>query len=240
MHAAMRALVAVGVIGCSKPTITGQVVDVGGDPVAGATVTNTTGALCIAESGNDGRFELSCGGDDGLVLAVVLEGWFSQEVKAMGAFDEELGEIRLVKKAPAHGLWRWSERDWRPFDKPARARRDVARNGQARTHYLVRKGYEANEVASGTMILLDDSAEEWRMWRLDGDKIHAETAPEPSRWETAYGESPKMQYEKIEGGRDLITVSLDPGEYFIADWTHGQFNLNKKDKLYKGRWVVAR
>lgn len=241
MRPTAMALVLTGLLaGCSTPTVTGQVVDVAGKPVAGVMVTNTAGALCVTESGDDGKFALSCGGD-GLVLAVVKDGWFSNEVKAMGAFDEELGQIRLVKKAPQHGLWRWENGDWVAFKKPGRVKRVVPKARDARKHFLVRDGYEPNEIPAGKTILLDDSAEEWRLWKVgERDLVHHEVAPEPNRYETAYGEQPKMSFEDVEGGRDLITAEIEPGDYFLADWTNGRFNLNKKDKLYTGRWVTAK
>ena len=91
------------------------------------------------------------------------------------------------------------------------------------------------------MVLLDDSADDWRLWKIrDDGLIHAEIAPEPNRWETEYGEQPKMTYEEVEGGRDLITVDLTAGSYFMADWTNGMFNRDKKAGGYRGRWIVVK
>ena len=236
MRSVWMAAVAV-LAGCSTPTITGQVVDVVGQPVEGAMITNTTGALCTTESGADGKFALGCAGEN-LLLAVVLDGWFSQEAKAMGAFDEELGQIRLVRKAPALGLWRWEGGNWVGMGESGRAKR--AQTVDSRSYTLEKKASAENKLSSGKMVLLDDSADDWRLWRIrDDGLIHKETAPEPNRWETAYGEQPKMTYEEVEGGRDLITVDLTAGQYFLADWTNGGFNRHKKDGNYKGKWIVV-
>lgn len=238
MRGALITAITLVCVGCSSPKITGQVVDPIGNPVQGAMITNTTGSLCTTESGADGRFELACSGEN-MVLAVVLDGWFSNEFKAMGAFDEEVGLIRLVKKAPSLGLWRWENGSWVGMGEPGVARREY-KGDKYRRHWLEKDKSAQNKLTAGKLVLLDDSADDWRLWKIrDDGLIHSEVAPEPNRYETEYGEQPKMIYEQVEGGRDLITVDLRKGEYFLADWTNGKFNKAKEKGMYRGRWIVA-
>jgi len=98
---------------------------------------------------------------------------------------------------------------------------------------------EKASVRAGTLVLFDDSADDWRLWRVaDDDLVHAESAPEPNRWETDYGEQPAMHYDQIQGHRKVITLDLTPGEYFLADWTAGKFNRIKRGAdRFSGRWV---
>ena len=100
----MRFCVLLWLLGCSRPTVSGRVLDVSGQPIAGATVTNTTGALCSTDTNEDGSFGLTCAGSD-LRLAVVLDGWLSEEVAAPGEGDRSVADVRLLKKPGEYGLY---------------------------------------------------------------------------------------------------------------------------------------
>ena len=134
--------------GCSKPTVTGQVVDALGAPVAEVSVSNRAGALCTTDNADDGTFELPCTSSD-LVLVFAREGWWSVEVEvpASSADQRPIEPVRMVKKAPSLGLWRWQDGDYTTLGIPAQVRRTTGRGGNWRKHFLVREGLDAEKAS---------------------------------------------------------------------------------------------
>ena len=221
-------------VACGSPTVSGRVVDLSGQPIAGATVTNTTGALCTTDTEADGSFALGCSGSD-LRLAVVLDGWFSEEVAATGEGDRSVPDVRLLKKPGEFGLYVVDGHEYRPFSEPGRVVRQVS--GNQRTHRLKTEGMTPNVLPSGEVILLDHSAEPWRLWRVrDDGVVHQEHKVDARRWQTDFGEQPKSEQERAHE-LSLLRLTLEPGDYFVADWPQGKFRKTSTDNEYAGRWI---
>lgn len=232
----MRFCIFLWLLGCGRPTVSGRVLNVSGQPIAGATVTNTTGALCSTDTIEDGSFGLTCPGSD-LRLAVVLDGWFSEEVAATGEGDRSVADVHLLKKPREYGLYVISGSDYVPLSEPGRVVRQLS--GNTRVHRLKRDGMQPNVVPAGASIWVDHSAEPWRMWRVREDGVvHEEHKVHDGRWETDFGEQPKSEQERTHD-LSLLRLTLEPGDYFVADWPQGKFRKTKADKEYSGHWVRA-
>ena len=56
------------------------------------------------------------------------------------------------------------------------------------------------------------------------------------RWQTDFGEQPKSEQERAHE-LSLLRLTLEPGNYFVADWPQGKFRKTATDNEYAGRWI---
>ena len=87
----MWSVLALSLVGCGKMAVDGEVVDVTGEPVVGATVT-LAGSRCQAVTDSTGRFELPCipGTYD---LHVSAEGYIEDKTEAFDANERKRYDI---------------------------------------------------------------------------------------------------------------------------------------------------
>ena len=58
------------------------------------------------------------------------------------------------------------------------------------------------------------------------------------QWGVDYAVAPKFDVAKQAPDADVVTVRLEPGSYFVADWQAGFFTAAPDDPLhYTGYWI---
>ena len=222
---------------CSNPTVTGRVVDGGGQPISGATVL-AAGTLCTAETGTDGVFSLSCAQGDHLIT-VLQSGYFSQEIE-VGEHEgaHELGAVRLINQPPKEGIFLFSGAAHTPLAAAYAVREDPKRKTK-RNFIVDRKASKQNSVAAGEVQLFDWNYNDWKIWTMDADgSVYRDEKGDKGRWEQRYAEAPEERKDTLEPGKVLVTLKLEPGEYFIADWMGGFFHKKHGTQQYTG-YVIS-
>ena len=58
------------------------------------------------------------------------------------------------------------------------------------------------------------------------------------QWGVDYAVSPKFEVKQVTDDTSVVTIHLEPGRYFVADWAAGFFTAAAGDPLhYTGYWI---
>lgn len=229
---------------CTRMAIDGQVVDVTGTPIEGAMVT-AVGQPCMTSTDAEGMFALTC--SPGVyTLTVGYSGYMSEEWPDYDASEHkrfELGKIVLVKIPIEKGLLRFSANEYLPMET---GHIDIQKGGvglKAFKHYCIEgDDVPVNLVPAGTVPFFDHDHVGWKAWRLDEEGCAYRMAPaNKTRWEKTYGTTADVTKRKVEETKHIVLMTLEPGEYFIADWDQGFFTPNRDKEIggYTGIYVRA-
>ena len=216
-------------LACTRMAIDGQVVDVTGEPIEGAMVT-AVGTTCMTQTDAEGMFSLTCNPDT-YTLTVGYNGYLSEEWEDYDAGEHqryELGKVVLVKIPSEKGLLRFDSNSYVPMEQ---GHIDIKKGGtglKAYKHYCVEgDDVPVNTLNAGVVPLFDNDHVGWKAWRLDDEGCAYRMAPaNKTRWEKTYGTTAEDTKRKVEETKHIVLMTLEPGEYFIADWDQGFFTPN--------------
>lgn len=223
---------------CSQPTVTGKVVDGAGQPIPGATIM-AAGTLCQSETEDDGAFSLSCSQGD-LLITVLQGGYFSQEIEiAEHEGAHEIGAVRLINEPPGEGIYLFTSAQHNALTAAYSVREDPRRKTK-RNFVVDRDNTKPNQVKAGEVQLFDWNYNDWKIWAVDPDgSIYRDQKNKKGRWEQKYAEAPELRKDTLGSGQILVTMQLEPGEYFIADWMGGFFHKKQGTQQLTGYLLVA-
>ncbi len=231
-------------LACTRMAIDGQVIDVTGTPIEGAMVA-AIGTTCTTRSDAEGMFALTCP-PQVYTLTVGYAGYLSEEWVDYDASEHqryELGKIVLVKIPSEKGLLRFNQAEYVPME---RGHIDIRKGGGGLNAYkyycLEGDDVPVNVLPSGVVPFFDNDSVGWRAWRLDEERCAYRMAPaNKTRWEKTYGITAEVTRRKVEETKHIVLLTLEPGEYFIADWDQGFFthNPDRETGGFSGFYVRA-
>lgn len=212
--------------GCSELVVEGVLHDGAGVPLEGAQV-SLSGAPCQGLTNADGRFAFTC--EPG-VYTVNLEkpgyvpATLNDRTLARGERND-LGAHRLIEIPKEKGLFRIEGGVAHPLE-PGRIVRTMGGSGvDAFKHYCLPPDSPAGApVAAGALQLIDHGAPPWRAFRLDEEGCAYKISPSSAdRWDVDFSDNPDLNERSIGADAKLVTVTLDGGRLFLADWNKGFF-----------------
>jgi uncharacterized membrane protein len=227
--------------GCGKMAVDGEVVDAHGQAIPGARVASI-GTQCFAKVGDDGKFALPCTpGEHTLVISA--QGYTSAETR-LSAPDRErydLGKTVLVLIPKEKGLFKFKDHAYVPL-VPGRLSRKLERDGGEvhRSFCLDKSQSTANSFKAGVHPFFDYEHMGWRPFKLDAKGCaYRDTKNSRHKWTVHQREKAPFEVEKINRGKRVALITLEKGEYFMADWK-GFFTPANDDKgSYTGAWITV-
>ncbi|MDP6933474.1 MAG: carboxypeptidase-like regulatory domain-containing protein [Myxococcota bacterium] len=222
--------------GCTQMAIEGQILDVTGAPVPGAAI-QAYGAPCLATTDLDGKYSLACKTGT-YTIYVTADGFLSKnfEVEAIERTRYELGKQILIRLPTQRGLLTFDGSSYQQL-KPGKLRKNTT--DRVRSYCLDLDSSEPNPAVPGVLDLFDNDSEGWRPFRLDADGCaYRDRILGPGEFDVEYKKKAEFKTEDLEGNRQLVGLTLNAGDYFIADWRQGFFSIDPADKkAYTGHWL---
>ena len=238
-------------VGCGKMAIDGTVQDVAGEPIVGARVT-LIGNQCQTVTDAEGKFALPClpGVYD---LTIGADGFLAHDLRAFDASERkryDVGVRTLIRMPTEKGLLRFTDNEYVSLERGwIERRKGGSGTDQWKIYCLPEDEAEAaaipeNTFAAGNQPFFDNDSGGWRAWKLDEEGCAYRMAPDStSSWEMTYGVKPEQQEQQLEEDKSIVVLALEPGRYFVADWTTGFFKMaregDKEEKAYWGYHFVV-
>jgi len=234
--------------GCGKMAVDGEVVDVTGAPIAGATVT-LVGGQCQSVTDENGKFRVPCLPGKYMVhinadgfLEIKVEDFDGSERKSY-----DLGKQMMVTLPKQEGLLLLDEDHYKAMPKTLLERTKGGAGLEQWKHYCLPSDREvpAEQIVrlpAGNHAFFDNRTSGWRPWLLDEDGCAYKMAPKSKNaWEMTYGEKANFIKEQIEEGMSLVLMELPAGQYFVADWDGGFFTRGTigEEKGFLGHYIVV-
>ncbi len=229
-------------VGCGTTTLDGVVVDHAGDPVPDATIT-AVGTQFQGVSDATGAFSVQVApGSYDLTISQV--GYvtinFPEPYEATERKPYDLGQQVLVKVPDEKGLLLFADSSFSALEPGFLERKSGGfGDGQYRHYCIDREGSAVNALSADTHTFFDHESVGWRAFRLDDDGCAYKMSPNSkSSWGIDYNEKAEVKTEQLEQGLERALVTLEVGEYFIADWDQGFFTKkSKEDPRYTGFYL---
>jgi hypothetical protein len=223
---------ALGVTGCSRMAIDGQVADVAGEPIAGAMVTAVGGAQCQSRTDETGTFELVCSPQH-YEVHIGKTGYIPEVLEAFDASERkryEIGVRTLIKIPSERGLTRFKGNEYVPMVR-GWLEKTTASGPNGYRHYCLKDDdVPVNTLAPGLNPFFDYESEGWKVFKLDDEGCAYRMSPGKdgkAKWQVDYADRPKSETRELEHGKDIVIMDLPQGRYFIADWSKGFFTKGK-------------
>jgi hypothetical protein len=241
----MWSALVLSLVGCGKMAVDGEVVDVTGEPIAGATVT-LVGSHCQVVTDETGRFALPClpGTYD---LHIGADGYIEDKTKDFEATERkryDVGSKMLITMPTEKGLMLLDGNGYKPMPRGLLEREKGGTTQEDMYKYwcLPEEKPEATILPEGRHNFFDNESVGWRPFRLDEEGCayrmspHSETA-----WGVDYAEKAEFITHQVEPGKEVVLMELPAGEYFIADWDQGFFTKGQVDgkKGSVGHYLVV-
>jgi hypothetical protein len=237
----LRALLfAAALGGCRKMSFEGRVVDADDQGVPGATVSLGT-PKCEAITDASGAFAIPC--KPGTYAAKIFKDGYLDDGLDLQAPELKVydaGKRVLVRVPDERGFFAFERNAYRKM-KPGRLER---RSGSStletwRAYCLAPALSEPNRLTPGSYPFLDHASPGWRAFRLDDDGCAYRMSPTSGgQWGIDYAVAPKYEVAKKSERTSVVTLHLEPGSYFVADWAAGFFTAAVDDPLhYTGYWI---
>lgn len=235
-------------VGC-KMAVDGEVLDVVGQPIPGATVTlvSVERSQCQTVTDAAGAFELAC--PTGVYdLHIGAEGYLDHITEDFDASERkrhDVGRQTLIKLPTEEGLLRFDEGSYVAMPRARLERRKGGAGVDQWKHYCLPEEVPEGQITRlppGNHAFFDNESVGWRPWRLDEEGCAYRMAPRDEKsWETTYAEKANYIEEKVAQGKKLVLMELPAGRYFIADWDNGFFTKGTVDgeKGYVGHYLVV-
>jgi len=222
---------------CTRPAITGEVVDNTGRPLAAAAIV-LTGSRSHTRSSVDGQFRLPCalGTYD---LVVSQEGFHdtTRHVDVETRADHSAGTFTLTPSIPGDWVWALIGATPTALSPGSLIRRaDPAH----KTFCLVNDDSPALSTTS-PFTLMTRAAAPWTLLRLDAEGCAQHMTWHLGRWREDQRDAPVPQTQTL-GEEKRHVFTLPAGEYVIADWPDGRFRADAEASSRSGerRFVGAR
>lgn len=244
----MRVLSLLLLAGCGAG-ITGEVTDIAGQPLEGATVTAVAGERCQGTVKATGAVKLRCDKVEHTMI-VAMAGYISEEIQVDAtAGTADFGTIQLIKVPASDGLFLFDGSDYASMEPGGVLVRHLEGNPRRVTGQRFCVDTEqstVNRVDAGTVKWFDNRAPDWRAWKLDEEGCALRRTRQDDRMRDTWSEKVRYETEVVGERREVLTMELEPGGYFIADWENGDFKqTNRRDddsgrrREYSGYYLVA-
>jgi hypothetical protein len=218
----------------------GRVVDAALQGVPGARVTLGT-PECETLTDATGAFSVPCA--PGSYAVSITKDGYLEDALALDAPELKVydaGTRRLVRVPDEKGFLAFDRSAYRAM-KPGRLER---RTGGTtldtwRAYCLAPQRSEANRLAPGVYPFLDHDSPGWRAFRLDDEGCAYRMSPtSQGQWGVDYAVAPKYDVKNAAPDTDIVTLHLEAGSYFVADWSSGFFTAAVDDpQHYAGWWI---
>jgi hypothetical protein len=237
----LRALLLAAVLGgCRKMSFEGRVVDGNDRGVAGALVSLGT-PKCEGLTDATGAFSIPC--KPGTYAATISKvGYLGDglELEAPELKVYDAGKRVLVQVPEARGFFAFDRNTYKEM-KPGLLERRAGGStlDTWRAYCLAPKLSEPNRLSAGSYPFLDHASSGWRAFRLDDEGCAYRMSPiSGDQWGVDYAVAPKFEVEQATDDTSVVTLHLEPGSYFVADWAAGFFTAAVDDPLhYTGYWI---
>ena len=230
MRFAGACVLAIGVGGCGKMAIDGEVVDVTGAPLADAVVT-AVGQRCQTRTDLEGKFSLVC--LPGMFsIHIGYEGFIEHQIEAYDASERkryDLGKTVMVKMPSKKGLLKFDGGEYRLMEPGLlRLIKEGAGTAMSKRWCLPENGTPATRLAAGNQAFFDNETLGWRPFVLDDEGCAYRMSPNSkTSWGVDYNEKANFVTRQLVQGKTVVVMELPRGEYFIADWEGGFFTRAK-------------
>lgn len=222
-------------LACGSTRFEGTVVDVTGAPLTGATLT-VVGHPCQAIVRADGGFDLPCSpgvydislGQSGYIS----ETWSNYEANEQKTYD--LGETVLVRIPDENGLLVFKGGSYRAMERGFLVKSSGGRGKTQYRHYCLPENADErmpiNPFDAGKVAFFDNASGGWRPWRLDEEGCAYKMSPSSeTRWSVDYSDKATWTESELAPEKSLVVMTLEPGRYFISDWSNGFFQKGPTD-----------
>lgn len=234
------AIVAAALGSCHNMAFEGRLVDATGAGIPSARVALGP-AKCAGSTDASGAFSVHCA--PGHYAATIEADGFIADGLDLDAAEPKVYDVgkRVLVRVP-------EERGFLAFDangyhamKPARLERRTGGSTLEpwRAYCLAPKLSEANQRPPGVYPFLDHGSSGWRAFRLDDEGCAYRMSPtSPGQWGVDYAVAPQLEVKQATPDAAIVTMHLEPGSYFVADWQAGFFTPASDDPLhYTGYWI---
>jgi hypothetical protein len=237
----LKALVlAAALCGCRKMSFEGRVVDAADQGVPGVLV-SLGEPKCEAMTDASGAFSIPCRPGT-YTVTITKQGFLGDglELEAPELKVYDAGKRVLVKVPDDKGFFAFERNAYRSM-KPGLLERRAGGStlDTWRAYCLARERSEANRLSPGSYPFLDHASPGWRAFRLDEEGCAYRMSPTSGgQWGVDYAVAPKFEVKQATDDASLVTLHLEPGSYFVADWSAGFFTAAADDPLhYTGYWI---
>jgi Carboxypeptidase regulatory-like domain len=225
---------------CRDMAFEGRVVDAADQGVPGALVALGP-EKCQALTDAFGAFSIRClPGTYSVTIA--KDGYLGDalELQAPEKKVYDAGKRRLVQVPEEKGFLAFDKNTYRGM-KPGRLERRTGGSTLEtwRAYCLAPKLSEVNKLAPGSYPFLDHASPGWRAFRLDDEGCAYRMSPtSQGQWGVDYAVAPKYEVKKANPDTAVVTLHLEAGSYFVADWASGFFTPAADDPVhYSGYWI---
>lgn len=216
-------------------------VNTDGDPIEGAVVT-LSDTSCDDKTDALGAYRVACRPDHHTVI-VSAEDYFPghHTVDGRERVPHLQDPIALIATPPSDGLWFAHGAGWQT---PTPGFLSRTADSQTKLYCLVVDESPANLLSAGPVRILDQQASPWRLFRLDDAGCAQHFAWRAGAWRVEQSNEPETPATPLGSGQ-LHTVALEPGEYFVADWSSDRFEIDAEQtavaaaKRYAGARLVV-
>ncbi|MCO4746454.1 MAG: carboxypeptidase regulatory-like domain-containing protein [Proteobacteria bacterium] len=222
---------------CGGTSFTGDVVDQVGAPVPDALVT-VVGTLCQTRTDAAGHFDLGCkSARDDVTVSVGQSGYLSADhhTKVTDAKAYATGVLTLVGVPEGEGLFLRTGATYAQPERGLMMKSVVERPETVSSFCIKREETPVNPVPAGEVVLFDKAHEGWRIWIVGDDGcVYKKRRVGRGEWEQTFGDKLDASIQDVGSDRRLASITLEPGEYFLAEWGQGFF---RPDKSVEARQV---
>lgn len=248
MRSAAILLILSGLTACSNMAIEGDVVDVTGAPVVGANISAVGAPACTTTTDDAGHFELVCA-PGVYTVNIGAAGYISETLDQFDASERQrypIGRKVMIKIPVERGLLKFDGQSYTAMEPGVVVKNAGGKGTDAFKHYCLADDHEnpTNRMAKGTVAFFDNESPGWRPFRLDDEGCAYRMSPtSDTRWGVDYAEKAEIETKQVEEGKEIVLITFEPGQYFIADWERGFF-MKVKDEAgetigYSGFHVVV-
>ena len=206
------------------------------------------GTLCQEHTDEQGFFELKCKQKGAVQVAISQTGYVSKSIEWVPSATKQtdLGKVHLIKIPTEQGLFLFDGASYKTM-QPGHVQRNVTSGSSVEKNYCIARDRSSeNRRPAGTIPLFDNEHDGWRIWKLDdeGCAWRMRCKNSRSKCEAVYRERMRGEERQLEDAKRIVLVDLQPGEYFIADWSAGIFVKNKAiseetgEDLYSGFHLI--
>ena len=222
-------------LACGSTRFEGTVVDVTGAPMTGATLT-VVGHPCQAIVRADGGFDLPCSpGVYDISLGqtgYISETWSNYEANEKKTYD--LGETVLVRIPDEKGLLVFKGGTYTAMERGFLVKSSGGRGKNQYRHYCLPENADErmpiNAFPAGKVAFFDNASGGWRPWRLDEAGCAYKMSPSSeTRWSVDFSDKAEWTKTELAPEKSLVVMTLEPGRYFISDWSNGFFQKGPTD-----------
>lgn len=247
---ALLPLLMLGLPACGGAVVEGIVLSPHGQPVVGAPVT-VDGQPCADETDERGAFQLTCEPGE-LRLHVRPPGQTEAHhtLAALEHQDYSAGLLTVMPTPPTPGLWLVDGPGLRALPRHTLRRTvDEGADGALSRRFCLEKGGDPPLPSSPGPVAfaerLPDGApatasSTWRAFKLDAEGCaYRDTRNARLQWTEGWKVKPVAEVAQVAEGHRWVTLQLEAGDWFIADWNDFFVPLGEgaDNDRFGGAWI---